>query len=431
MISGWLATLMGFGVAVAQQAPAPTVPPPAPASAPAPAPATPPQGPLLRAVPPNPGFPLPPQPGAVPAIPVLTNGIGPKIQFATPIYDFGKVKSGELVKYSYVFTNTGDRTLEITQVQPGCGCTTAGEWTKKVETNQTGQVPIQFNSANFNGQVLKTVTVRCNDPAQANGVVLQLKGTIWRPIDYIPQYAVLNLPPDVQTASTVVKIVNNTEEPITLSPPEVNNRSFTATLATNNPGKEYQITVNTVPPLPAGTVQAMITVKTSSTNMAVLNIPLWVNVQPAVMVMPPQISLLPPPLQTKTTPAITIQNNSTNSLVLSDPAINIPGVEVQLNTMQTGRVYSATLTFPQGFEIPAGRPVEFTVKSSLAQMPLIKVPVMQIPRPLTPPLAPAPPPTPAAVPAAHSPTNGLHGVSVLGPARGALAPLATQAAKPN
>ena len=51
---------------------------------------------------------------AAPAAPVVatvetgTNAAGPKIQFATPIYDFGKVKSGDPVKYSYVFTNIMD-----------------------------------------------------------------------------------------------------------------------------------------------------------------------------------------------------------------------------------------------------------------------------------------------------------------------------------
>src|SRR5436190_15616324 len=67
-----------------------------------------------------------------------TNAVGkPKIQFATPIYDFGKMKVGEPVKWEFVFTNTGTALLEITGVQPGCGCTTAGEWTRKVEPGKT------------------------------------------------------------------------------------------------------------------------------------------------------------------------------------------------------------------------------------------------------------------------------------------------------
>ncbi len=38
-----------------------------------------------------------------------TNSVGPKIQFATPVYDFGRARAGEPVKHTYVFTNTGDQ----------------------------------------------------------------------------------------------------------------------------------------------------------------------------------------------------------------------------------------------------------------------------------------------------------------------------------
>ena len=93
-------------------------------------------------------------------------GSGPKIQFATPVYDFGQIKGGEVVKYTYVFTNAGDRVLELANVAASCGCTTAGEWTRQIEPGKTGSIPIQFNSGSFGGQVAKTITVTCNDPNQ-------------------------------------------------------------------------------------------------------------------------------------------------------------------------------------------------------------------------------------------------------------------------
>ena len=114
-----------------------------------------------------------------------TNALGPKIQFATREGDFGRVRNGEIVKYTYWFTNTGDQVLKILNVAPGCGCTTAGDWTKTVEPGKTGSIPIQFQTANFNGPVTKFITVTCDDKSQST-VVLQLKGTIWKPIDVNP-----------------------------------------------------------------------------------------------------------------------------------------------------------------------------------------------------------------------------------------------------
>src|ERR1043166_1825618 len=109
----------------------------------------------------------------------------PKIQVAGPVFDFGKVNSGELVKHSFVFTNSGTATLQILDVRPGCGCTTAGTWDKQVESGKTGSIPLQFNSANFGGMVVKSATVSCNDQARSN-VVLQIKGTVWKPIEVTP-----------------------------------------------------------------------------------------------------------------------------------------------------------------------------------------------------------------------------------------------------
>src|SRR5216684_573294 len=61
----------------------------------------------------------------------------PRIVVDQTTYDFGKVESGQLVKHDFVFTNTGAALLEISDVRPGCGCTTAGAWDKKVEPGKS------------------------------------------------------------------------------------------------------------------------------------------------------------------------------------------------------------------------------------------------------------------------------------------------------
>src|SRR5882672_8816637 len=110
------------------------------------------------------------------------NGIGGRIQFESTEYDFGKALVGEQVRHEFVFTNTGDAVLTISGVYPGCGCTTAGTWTRDVEPGQTGVIPLQFNTSHFGGQpVVKTTTVVCNDKDHGT-TVLQIKGTVWKPI---------------------------------------------------------------------------------------------------------------------------------------------------------------------------------------------------------------------------------------------------------
>ena len=318
-----------------------------------------------------------------------TNAVGPRIQFATPVYDFVRARQGDPVKYTYVFTNTGDQLLIVTNVQPQCGCTAAGDWTRQVEAGKTGSIPIQFNSAGYNGPVFKQVTVTCNDKRQTVSF-LQLKGTIYRPFEINPQVAVFNLPPDSEGGSMVVSITNNMEEPLTLSAPQSNNRAFTVELKTIEPGKGYQLLVSAVPPLNPGSTQGQITLKTSWTNPPVLNITVYANVQAAIGVIPAHITLPAAPLMSAQTNSVMIQNNSTNQLTLSEPAVNAPGVETQIKEVQAGRSFNAFLSFPRGFEIPAGQQVEFTVKSSNPKFPVVRVPITQYPRPVVP-MAPAQP----------------------------------------
>lgn len=335
---------------------------------------------------------VPPLMSATASVAAAIGGSGPKIQFATPIYDFGRVKGGEVVKYTYVFTNVGGAMLQMSNVQVSCGCTTAGEWTRQVEPGKTGSIPIQFNSGSYSGAVGKSITVTCNDTNQPT-VVLQIKGNIWKPIDVTPQFATLNVTAEAPSNSTTVRIVNNEEAPLTLSAPESNNPTFAAELKTNQSGKEFQLIVKTVPPLPAGSVQGQITLKTSSTSMPVINVTAWANVQQALMVVPSQIVLPVAPLANAVTFSISIRNNGTNTLALSEPAVNESSVDVQLKEIEGGRFFTLTANFPAGFEMAQGQKVELSVKSNHPQFSVIKVPVIQ-------PLRPAPSVVPVAMPAA-------------------------------
>ena len=78
---------------------------------------------------------------SVPELPGHT--AGPRIEFATDVFNFGKVSSGEVAR-RFVFTNVGDATLEIKDVRLGCGCTTADSWDKQVKgSHQVGDGHVQ------------------------------------------------------------------------------------------------------------------------------------------------------------------------------------------------------------------------------------------------------------------------------------------------
>jgi hypothetical protein len=302
----------------------------------------------------------------------------PKIDFDATVFNFGKLKHGDVVKHEFTFTNSGATTLQIIDVKPGCGCTTAGAWDKQVEPGKTGKIPLQFNSTGFSGQVGKSAVVTCNDPANTN-LILQLSGTVWKPIDVTPAMASFNLLEEFPTNETkTLRIVNNLEEPITLSDLKSTNPAFKTDLKEVKPGREFELLVTAPAPVTNTTAYATISLKTSSTQAPMVSIGAYLIVQQAVTVSPSQITLPAGPLASPTTSYITIRNNSTNLLSISNPAIDIPAVNLKLQEAQPGRLFTIAATFPAGFEAPAGQTLQFTAKTSNPKVPTISVPIVAL-----------------------------------------------------
>jgi copper(I)-binding protein len=229
-----------------------------------------------------------------------------------------------------------------------------------------------------------------------------IKGTVVRLLEVTPQPAVLNtVAGSLSNATAVVRIVNNQDQPMTLSEPASDNKAFAAELKTIQPGKEFQLTIKTVPPLAPGNVNGQIAMKTSLTNTPVIEVKTMAVVQPAVTVQPSRI-LLPVGSSSNTVMhIITIHNNDDKPLTLSEPAINAKGVDVQMKETEPGRHFIFTVTFPPRFEAATNQNIEFSVKSSNPQFPVIKTPFIVMPRPV-PPKAQVRPPSP--MPPTNAPT---------------------------
>jgi hypothetical protein len=304
--------------------------------------------------------------------PASTNtNLGPRIQFESPTYDFGRAMEGEAVKYAYVFTNTGDATLQVSDVR-ACHCLTFSNYSKQVEPGQTGVIPLSFNTSGLNGPVNRSITVVCNDKSNQNAHLLW-KGSVWKALEVSPQTAMLNLTADKQRGSQVVRIVNNLEEPVTISEPESNNRQFAAELKEIKPGKEFQVTVSSVPPLTAGNLHGEITLKTSSPRVPLIKINTYANVQAPIHADPQLVQIPAGPLAAEFKKTVSLVNSSTTPVKLSEARMNADGAEVVLKEIQPGFKYEAELTFRQGFAMPRGQRPRLTIKSDLALQPEVSV----------------------------------------------------------
>jgi hypothetical protein len=324
----------------------------------------------------------------------------PEIIFKSTTFDFGRLTSGQSAKHNFTFTNTGSGVLEISEVKPGCGCTTAGEWDRTVNPGKTGVIPLQFNSAGFGGAVTKSATVVCNDPRQSN-VILSLKGVVWKPIDVSPTVVVFQPTEEDQARETkVVRIVSDLDQPLKLFDLECTEPSLTAEVKTVKAGKEFELNVTSIPPFRTRYASASITLKTSSREVPLLVVPVSIVVQPTMSIIPEQIQITSAPLSGGLTSFVTIVNNSKKVVSFSEPrssesrisvrfhdpnapAVASPGNAPGLKALEHGQQLTVAVTFPEGFQIHPGQKVVATIKTTHPKVPFITVPILNMSFPTT------------------------------------------------
>ena len=93
------------------------------------------------------------------------------VEYETMVYDYGEVKEGAKVKYSYKFKNTGSEPLVISDAKGSCGCTVP-DWPREpIAPGASGEIKVEFDSkgkgTDDGSKQTKRVTVTANtNPAQ-------------------------------------------------------------------------------------------------------------------------------------------------------------------------------------------------------------------------------------------------------------------------
>ncbi|MBO6027351.1 MAG: DUF1573 domain-containing protein [Bacteroidales bacterium] len=109
-------------------------------------------------------------------------GKQPVIHFDKTEFDFGKILQGEVVSYTFHFTNTGNMPLIITNVDKSCGCTASDYPRTPIAPGETGDIKITYDSKGHHGFQSKALVVNANTmPAQTT---LRIKAEVKTPDNY-------------------------------------------------------------------------------------------------------------------------------------------------------------------------------------------------------------------------------------------------------
>ena len=101
------------------------------------------------------------------------------IHFDKTEFDFGKILQGEVVTYTFHFTNTGSAPLILTSVDKSCGCTASDFPREPIQPGGTGDIKITYDSKGHHGFQSKALVVNSNTiPSQTT---LRIKAEVRTP----------------------------------------------------------------------------------------------------------------------------------------------------------------------------------------------------------------------------------------------------------
>jgi hypothetical protein len=207
-------------------------------------------------------------------------GKGARAKFKEVVWDFGKVKQGEVLAHEFVFTNEGDAPLVIERVSTSCGCTAALASEDRIAPGKEGRVKASFDTRGFAGSVVKYVYVESNDASNARR---ELKVTA--EIDVPPQPRIeldrysadlgLSLEGEVASTRFVVRNVGELELKIEIAHPEFKFFAggkpavFPMSVAA---GKEVELEIRFPAPVKPGLLRDYVLVKSNDPVKASLSI---------------------------------------------------------------------------------------------------------------------------------------------------------------
>ena len=105
----------------------------------------------------------------------VENSGGAEMTFETEVIDYGTIPQNADGVRTFVFTNTGNAPLIISNAKGSCGCTVP-TWPKKpINPGETAEISVKY-ATNRLGPINKSVTVTSN--AVTPTKVLRIKGNV-------------------------------------------------------------------------------------------------------------------------------------------------------------------------------------------------------------------------------------------------------------
>ena len=325
----------------------------------------------------------------------------PKIIIERPLHDFGELKAGTPLKYSFVVKNSGDAVLNISSVTPSCGCT-ATDFDKVIPPGKEGKITLAIeHTESLQGETSKSATVTTNDPAmptfilslranfklerkpgESADVAALAEGKRVGPFSVAPFDKWVTSALRGRPVSGILYLTNRENRPVRITEVVPGGDNFLVSLTKVQDGKRYDLTLTTNPSLKAGQHNQTVRLLTDDKATPEISIPLEVTVYPLVFVTPTQMNLKGLPLSMESQfslPLINVRKVSDQGgpLAIKSITSTLAFLKLEQQTEADGKSYSIRLTLDKS---KVGGPGDFKgmvrIETNDPETPVFEIPVV-------------------------------------------------------
>ena len=203
------------------------------------------------------------------------------------IYDFGTVKQGSTVAYSFAVVNSATTPQRIKSVQFSIPGMTA-RFRPVVAPGSESKISIEWDTSHLSGEMDAEATVLFGDDPERRETLL-LKGVVQPPLEVLPYPAIFLSAFHGEDKEIRLKIVNHEEAPIAVWLSAAKSKHLLASLKAIQPGKVYELAARIPADALPGRYDAELHLSTDNAKVADLSIPVHVFVKADVYANPETI----------------------------------------------------------------------------------------------------------------------------------------------
>jgi hypothetical protein len=276
----------------------------------------------------------------------------PKAVVVEPIGDVGSVAKGDNATHDFVIKNDGAADLQITNVQPSCGCTVA-RYDKLIAPGKTGSVHVVVDTTTFTGAIAKSVTVYTNDPENPQ-IQLTVRAKVEPYIAVKPGYArylVVRGEPQQGVITQSLWSTDGQSFDITGVDSPMPALKVTYREATekerqpDSKGKQWKIEMTlSNDQAPVGALTQHVVVHTTHPKEKIVDIPISGFVRPIFAVTPPIADFGKVDLKEPRRFTFNVKNFATEPINVTRVDPTLKGVGAELKPVEAGRNYNVQLT---------------------------------------------------------------------------------------